>query len=245
MNALFNISYGLYVLTAKNEKYNGCIINTFIQVTSNPSRVSITVNKDNFTTAMIEQTGEFNVSILDKTATFDIFKHFGFTSGKDVDKFKDFQDYKLSSNGIPYITKHTNAFISAKVINKVDVGTHILFVADVTDSGILTNNESVTYDFYHKNIKLQAQVKTQNKTVYVCCICGYVCECDEMLDDFICPICKHGKDDFVKQEVDEKTQENETKTMKKYYCPICGYEIESEENPGKCVLCGADMLEII
>lgn len=241
MNALFNITYGLYVLTAKDKDlYNGCITNTFIQVTSSPARVSIAVNKDNFTTAIIEKTGEFNVSILDNTATFDLFKHFGFQSGKNVDKFKDFKNYKLSKNGIPYITKSTNAYVSAKVIDKIDVGTHFVFIADVTDSEVLSNNQSVTYDFYHKNIKPSASVVSSKKFVYVCRICGYVYEGDEMPDDFICPICKHGKIDFEKKVLNENSEE---KKMKTYYCPVCGYEVQAESNPGKCVLCGADMLE--
>lgn len=242
MNALFNISYGLYVLTAKDEKYNGCIINTLMQVTSTPNRVSITVNKDNYTTGIIEKTGVFNVSILDKTVTFDMFKHFGFTSGKNINKFDNFNDYRLSSNGIPYITKSTNSYLSAKVINKVDVGTHITFIADITDSGILSNNESVTYDFYHKQIKPTA--KTYNKVVYVCRICGYVYEGDPLPDDFVCPICKHGKDDFERKEIENQDEKIKSeKKLKTFYCPVCGYEVEAEQNPGKCVLCGADMLE--
>jgi len=243
MNALFNISYGLYVLTAKGNKYNGCIINTLMQVTSTPNRISVTVNKDNFTTEIINRTGEFNVSILDKTAGFDIFKHFGFQSGKTINKFDDFNEYKISKNGIPYITKCTNAYISAKVVNSVDVGTHIMFIADVVGGEVLSNNESVTYDYYHKKIKPQVN-SNFNKVVYVCRICGYVYEGDTIPDDFICPICKHGKDDFERKEIASESQnEKLEKKLKKYYCPVCGYSVEAEENPGKCVLCGADMVE--
>ena len=138
MKALFNIPYGLYVLTAKDEKDNGCIINTLQQVTSNPTRISITVNKDNYTTKMIEQTGEFNVSILDKTVTFDLIKNFGFASGKEVNKFENFKDYELAKNGVVYITQHTNSYLSAKVVSQTDVGTHITFVADVTEDVVLS-----------------------------------------------------------------------------------------------------------
>ena len=243
MNALFNISYGLYVLTVKDEKYNGCIINTLMQVTSTPNRVSVTINKDNYTTGIIQKTGEFNISILDKTADFEIFKHFGFTSGKNVDKFIDFREYQLAENGIPYITKSVNSYISAKVVDKLDVGTHITFVADVVGSGVLSSTESVTYDFYHKKIKPQVNTNYK-KVVYVCRICGYEYDGDTIPDDFVCPICKHGKDDFVRQESNDTSKtEDSSKSTKIYYCPMCGYEVEAEENPGKCVLCGADMIE--
>ena len=241
MNALNNISYGLYVVTTKNNnKINGCICNTLLQVTSNPVRISITLNKDNFTTELINKSGTFNVSILDNTVDFNMFKHFGFQSGKNVDKFNGFKDFKLSGNNIPYITKSTNAYISARVINKIDLGSHIMFIADVEESEILSNNSSVTYEFYHKNIK--PAVSKQNKTVWVCKICGYVYDGEEMPDDFICPICKHGKIDFEKQINKNIKQEKQTKI---YYCPVCGYEVEAETNPGKCVLCGADMVEKI
>ena len=185
MKALYNIPYGLYVLTAKDEKFNGCIINTLQQVTSNPERISITINKDNFTTKMIEHTKEFNVSILDMTTTFDLIKRFGFSSGKEVDKFENFQDYAVSKNGLPYLTAHTNAYISAKVISSIDVGTHITFVADIVEDIVLSQNESVTYAHYLKNIKPAVQAKNK----YVCSICGFVYEGDVLPEDYICPIC--------------------------------------------------------
>ena len=235
MNPLFNISYGLYILTAKSDKYNGCIINTLMQVTSNPNRISITVNKDNFTTKIIEETGEFNVSILDKTTDFEIVKHFGFSSGKDVYKFDNFCDYKLSENKIPYITKHTNSYISAKVISKLDVDSHLTFVADVTDMAELSNNESVTYSYYQANIKPKP-AKTK-KNSYVCKVCGYVYEGDDLPEDFVCPICKHGTEAFeLQKEVKEPVK-------KKYVCPTCGYIEESETPIDTCIICGAKMLE--
>lgn len=197
MKALFNIPYGLYVLTAKNEKDNGCIINTLQQVTSSPTRISITVNKDNYTTKMIEKTKVFNVSILDKTVTFDLIKNFGFASGKEVNKFENFKDYELAKNGVAYITQHTNSYLSAKVVSQTDVGTHITFVADVTEDVVLSQTESVTYDYYLKNIKPKPEEKTKNS--YVCSICGYVYEGEELPKDFICPICKHGVEVFEKK----------------------------------------------
>lgn len=197
MKALFNIPYGLYVLTAKDEKDNGCIINTLQQITSSPTRISITVNKDNYTTKMIEKTKVFNVSILDKTVTFDLIKNFGFASGKEVNKFENFKDYELAKNGVAYITQHTNSYLSAKVVSQTDVGTHITFVADVTEDVVLSQTESVTYDYYLKNIKPKPEEKTKNS--YVCSICGYVYEGEELPKDFICPICKHGVEVFEKK----------------------------------------------
>lgn len=197
MKALFNIPYGLYVLTAKDQKDNGCIINTLQQVTSSPTRISITVNKDNYTTKMIEKTKVFNVSILDKTVTFDLIKNFGFASGKEVNKFENFKDYELAKNGVAYITQHTNSYLSAKVVSQTDVGTHITFVADVTEDVVLSQTESVTYDYYLKNIKPKPEEKAKNS--YVCSICGYVYEGEELPKDFICPICKHGVEVFEKK----------------------------------------------
>ena len=143
MKALYNISYGIYILTAKGDKNNGCVINTLMQVTSNPCRISITVNKDNYTTKMIEKTGEFNVSILDTMTKFDLIQRFGFSSGKDVDKFDGFDGFAIAKNNIPYITSHTNSYLSAKVVSKTDVGTHITFVADVTEDVVLRETEPI------------------------------------------------------------------------------------------------------
>lgn len=194
-NVMFKISYGLYVLTAKDgEKSNGCIINTLEQVTTTPNKVTIAVNKNNFTHDMIVKTKKFNVSILSENVKFDTFKHFGFQSGRDVDKFADYP-METSSNGLPYITEGSNGFISASVISTVDLGTHTLFVADVTDGKVLSEDNSVTYDYYHKHIK-EAPAKASKG--WVCKICCYVYEGDELPPDFICPICKHGAADFEK-----------------------------------------------
>ena len=194
-NVMFKISYGLYVLTAKDgEKSNGCIINTLEQVTTTPNKVTIAVNKSNYTHDMILKTGRFNASILSEKADFDTFKHLGFQSGRDVDKFSNYPA-EISENGIPYITKGTNGFISAEVISTVDLGTHTLFVANVTDGKVLSDDSSATYDYYHKHIKEAPQKKSKG---WVCKICGYVYEGDELPDDFVCPLCKHGAADFEK-----------------------------------------------
>ena len=193
--AMFQLSYGLFVLSAKNgEKDNGCIVNTVQQITTTPNRISIAVNKDNFTHDMIKDTGSFNVSILSEEVTFDIFKHFGFQSGRDVDKLKNYSDYERSSNGIFYLNKYANAFLSASVAETVDLGTHTMFIADVTDGEVLSQVPSVTYAYYHKHIKPQPQ--ETKKTGWRCKICGYIYEGEELPADFICPICKHGASDF-------------------------------------------------
>lgn len=193
--AMFQLTYGLFVLTAKDgEKDNGCIINTVQQVTSTPNRISIAVNKNNYTHDMIIKTGEFNVSILSEEVPFDIFKHFGFQSGRDTDKFAEFHVYDRSENGIAYLNKYANAFLSGKVVQTVDLGSHTLFIADVTDGEVLSSVPSVTYAYYHKNIKPQPQA-TKAKG-WRCKICGYIYEGEELPADFICPICKHGAADF-------------------------------------------------
>ncbi len=194
-NVMFKISYGLYVLTAKKgDKMNGCIINTLQQVTTSPNKVTIAVNKNNYTHDIIMETGEFNVSILSENVRFETFKHFGFQSGRNVDKFERFPA-EISDNGLPYITEGSNSFLSAKVISTLDLGTHTLFLADVTDGKVLSDHPSVTYDYYHKNIKESPKKASKG---WVCKICGYVYEGDVLPPDFICPICKHGASDFEK-----------------------------------------------
>ena len=196
-NAMFKISYGLYVLTTKdNEKQNGCIVNTVMQVTSNPNRICVAVNKANYTHNILMENKCFNVSVISQKASFDLFKHFGFQSGRDVDKFKDYPYAKKATNDVYYITEGTNAYISAYVKETIDLGTHTLFIADVVNAVVLNDVPSVTYDYYQKNIKTAPQ--TDKKKGYVCKICGYVYEGEELPEDFICPICKHGAQDFEK-----------------------------------------------
>lgn len=191
--ALFKLSYGLFVLTAKaGDKDNGCIINTAQQVTSSPLRISITVNKSNFTHDMIVQTGEFNLSVLTEETPFEVIRHYGFQSGRDVNKIVS-NGLERSENGIAYIKAFSNSFISAKVIDTVDLETHTLFIADVTEAEIISEKPSLTYEYYFKNIKPKPENK---KKGFVCKICGYVYDGDELPADFVCPICKHGASDF-------------------------------------------------
>lgn len=194
--AMYQLTYGLFVLAAKDgEKDNGCIINTAGQVTTSPNRITITVNKGNYTHDMIVKTGEFNVCILDETAPFSVFENFGFRSGRDADKWQKVSCAR-SENGIAYLTEYSNAYISGKVVQQIDLGTHTMFVADVTDAGVLSDVPSVTYAYYQSNIKPKPQ-ETKTKG-WRCKICGYIYEGEELPEDFVCPICKHGAADFEK-----------------------------------------------
>lgn len=191
----FKFSYGLFVLTAKDgDKDNGCIINTGAQVTSNPYQISITVNKENYTHDIIKETGEFNLSVLTQDVPFELIQHYGFKSGRDTDKIVG-NSLKRSENGIVYLSSFANAYISAKVVEQIDCGTHTLFIARVTQARTLSDMPSVTYQYYFENIKPKKQ---ETKKGYICEICGYFHEGDELPDDFMCPVCKHGADVFKK-----------------------------------------------
>ena len=196
--ALFNLSYGLYVLTAREDGRDcGCIVNTVTQLTENPTRIAVSVNKQNFTNEVIQRTGVFNVSVLTEAATMDLFRHFGFQSGRDVDKFVGRAD-PVSENGLRYIGGPANALISGKVEQAIDCGTHMLYIALVTEARKLSDAPSMTYAYYFANVKPKPQPKPAEKPRrgFVCRICGYFYEGDELPPDFICPLCKHGAADF-------------------------------------------------
>lgn len=198
-NALFKISYGLFILTAEENGFdNGCVINTLTQQTGNPCTVSVTVNKANKTCEMIKSTDKFNVSVISENAPFELFRHFGFQSGRDTDKFRDYPNSERVENGIYYIPGYTNAYFCCKVKSVTDLGTHLLFIAEVEDAEILSDFESMTYDFYHKNVKPKPQ-KTEKKG-YRCKICGYIYEGETLPEDFVCPVCKHPASDFERIE---------------------------------------------
>lgn len=193
--AMFNLSYGLFILTSKDgQKDNGCIVNTVMQVTETPNQIIAAVNKQNYTHDLISKTGEFNVSILSQDSKFQTYRHWGFQSGRNTDKLEGIE-FKRSANGIIYVTNETNAFISAKVLSVTDLGTHSLFLAEVTDSEILSDRESVTYSYYHKNIKPKPNAQEKKKG-YICKVCGYIYEGEVLPEDFICPWCKHPASDF-------------------------------------------------
>ena len=200
--AMYKLSYGLFVLTARDgEKDNGCIINTAIQAASEPNQLSICVNKANYTHDMIERTGKFTVSVLSEQADFELFKHFGFQSGRDADKFTNFTGCARGADGLYYITEGTNAYISVTVDKTVDLGSHTMFIGEITDMAVLSDTPSTTYEYYQNHIKPKPQAvgKTdEGQTVWRCRICGYEYVGEEIPDDFICPICKHPASDFEK-----------------------------------------------
>nr|WP_330369822.1 flavin reductase [Butyrivibrio sp. FCS014] len=210
--AMYKLSYGLFVCTAKQgDKLNGCIINTAVQVASDPNRISIAINKANLTHDMVKETGKCNISVISTDAGFSLFKHFGFQTGRVVDKFspdllKDLGDdpadiCKMADNGIPYIILGTNAYFSLKVEKEVDLGSHTLFICEPEFMTILSSTPSCTYEYYQNNIKPKPQPvgeTPKGQTIWRCTICGYEYVGEEMPDDFICPICKHGKEDFEK-----------------------------------------------
>ncbi|MCM1524444.1 MAG: flavin reductase [Ruminococcus sp.] len=199
--AVFKLSYGLYVLTsAENGKDNGCIVNTAAQLASEPLLISVTVNKSNLTHDMIKNTGIFNISVIGRSADFSLFKHFGFSSGRNAEKFGTPESHVFmpaySDNGLLYVKKGTNAFISCKVKSMTDLGSHTMFIGEMTDGKTLSDDPSMTYADYHANVKPKP-TKTEKKG-WICKICGYIYEGEELPDDFICPICKHGASDFEK-----------------------------------------------
>lgn len=198
--AMYNLTYGLFVLTSSYEgRDSGCIINTAGQVTSDPNRISITVNKANFTHDLVEKSGKFNISILSEAADFGIFRHFGFQSGRDVDKFSGYGAISRSANGLYYITAGTNAFISARVEQTIDLGSHTMFIASVDDMEVLSDVASATYAYYQASIKPKPQQPVSGgKTVWRCTVCGYIYEGEELPADFVCPVCKHPAADFEK-----------------------------------------------
>ena len=195
IDVMNKISYGLFVLTAKDgKKDNGCIINTAMQVTIEPNCISVVVNKSNYTHYIILKNKEFNISILDESSQFATYKNFGFKSGRDSDKLVEV-DFARAANGIVYLTKESNGYISGKVIKTVDLGTHTMFIAEVTDGEILSDKSSVTYAYYYSNIKEKDNVAAGKKG-FICIVCGFIYEGETLPPDYICPICKHGAADF-------------------------------------------------
>ena len=227
---LFKIGCGLYVLTTNDgKKDNGMIINTPMQMSSSPLRIALSINKANYSHDVVKETGIMNINCLTEDTPFDVFKQFGFQSGRDSDKFSG-QEITHSANGLAVIDKYSNAYISLKVVEYTDLGSHGMFLCEVTDGKVLNDKPTVTYDYYHKNIK--PAKKPTAKKGFICKICGYIYEGDELPEDFICPICKHPASDFERIGEDVK--------MKKYVCKICGYVYEGESLPDDfvCPLCG-------
>ncbi len=194
LSALFKIGYGLYVVTSNDgKKDNGLIVNTVTQVSDSPNRVAVTINKANYSHYVIQQTGKMNVNCLSVEAPFKVFETFGFQSGRNADKFADCTPYH-SDNGLVFLPKYINAFLSLQVEQYVDIGSHGIFICSVTEARVMSDKETMTYTYYQKYVKPKPQ--TEGKTGFVCKVCGYIYEGDELPDDFICPLCKHGVADF-------------------------------------------------
>lgn len=193
--ALFRIGYGLYVVTSNDgKKDNGLIVNTVIQLTDQPNRVAVNINKENYSHHVIKQTGVMNVNCLSVEAPFQVFENFGFQSGRQVDKFAGWETPR-SENGLVILPKYINAFMSLKVEQYVDLGTHGMFICSVTEARVINKKDTMTYTYYQENVKPKPQ--TEGKKGFVCTVCGYIYEGDVLPDDFICPLCKHGVADFV------------------------------------------------
>lgn len=194
MTALFRIGYGLYVVTSNDgKKDNGLIVNTVTQLTDTPNRIAVNINKANYSHHVIKQTGVLNVNCLSVDAPFSVFQQFGFQTGRSVDKFAGQKVYR-SDNGLVFLDKYINAFMSLKVEQYVDLGTHGMFICSVTEARVMNDLDTMTYTYYQKNVKPKPE--TDGKKGFVCKVCGYIYEGDELPDDFICPLCKHGAADF-------------------------------------------------
>ena len=194
LSALFNIGYGLYVITSNDgKKDNGLIVNTVTQVTNTPNRIAVTINKENYSHHIIKQTGIMNINCLTIDAPFKVFEAFGFRSGRNVDKFADCEPLR-SDNGLVFLPRYINSFMSLKVEQYVDLDTHGMFICSVTEARVISDRETMTYTYYQNNVKPKPE--TEGKKGYVCKICGYIYEGEELPEDFICPLCKHGAADF-------------------------------------------------
>lgn len=202
--AFFKVSYGLYIITSNcDSKDGGCIANTFVQVTSDPAKVCITLNKDNFTTSLIENSGVFNCGVLLEEVDMDIIRRFGFQSGKEVNKFADIE-YTVDANKVKQITTGLAATFSCKVVNVIDVNTHVMFIGKVQDCQVISDKPVLTYATYHDKKKgttpknAPSYVEETTKSGYRCSVCGYILEADVLPDDYICPICKQPASVFEK-----------------------------------------------
>ncbi|MBP3728743.1 MAG: flavin reductase [Lachnospiraceae bacterium] len=198
---MFKIGYGLYVVTSHDgQKDNGCIVNTVVQLTSSPNRVAVCINKQNYTHHIVEQTGKLNLNCLSVEAPFSVFQEFGFVSGRAADKFAG-KKVNRSDNGLVYLDQYINAYLSLRVEEHKDMGTHGLFICSVTESKVISQAESMTYSYYQSNVKPRppkAGEGEAKKKGWVCSVCGYVYEGEDLPEDFICPLCKHGASDFEK-----------------------------------------------
>ena len=227
LDAFFKVGYGLYVVTSHDgQKDNGLIVNSVVQVTNTPNRVAVTINKANYSHEVIKETGVMNVNILSADAPYSLFQRFGHQSGRTADKFADFAPLR-SENGMAYLPKYINAYISLKVEQYIDIDTHGMFICAVTEARVLSKMDSITYSYYQTDLK--PKPNTEGKKGFVCKICGYIHEGDTLPEDIICPLCKHGASDFEPVE----------SVKKGFVCKICGYVHEEDTLPADivCPLC--------
>ena len=241
--ALYHLTYGVYFMSAREgDRDNACIINTAVQVANNPTRISIAAIKGNLTHDMILATGKCNLSSLSTDAPFSLFERFGMQSGRSVDKLADFSDVARSENGLYYLTKYATAFLSLKIVETHDLGSHTLFIGELTDGEVLANDQDCTYGYYQTVIKASA-AKPAPKSGWRCTVCNHVYEGENLPEDYICPICKHGAEDFEQigaESAPIKVEEPKPATVggTKYICSVCGYVHEGDSAPDQCPQCG-------
>ncbi len=247
---MFCISYGLYIISARDDNGHNaaCVVNTVLQVTEKPLRIVVAINKNNDTYETITRAKRFTVSVLDRNTTFETIKHFGFQSSRNVDKFYQSPVAVKLVDKIPRIVQNTNAVITCAALKVTDLGTHGLILADVIDAERLSDVPTLTYDYYHANVKPKPQQPKSEKTIWRCEVCGFEIEADELPDDYVCPLCGHGKDAFVKVVPDKPAETPKQQaemipsanSLKKYRCDTCGFEIETDNLPDDyiCPVCG-------
>ena len=243
IKALYNLTYGVYLMSAQEGgRHNACIINTAVQVANNPTRISVAVIKGNLTHDMILSTGKCNLTALTTDAPFSLFQHFGMQSGRSVDKFADFDDVAKSENGLYYLTKYASAFLSLDIVESHDLGSHTLFIGELVDAEVLAGAENCTYGYYQTVIKANAP-KPAAKSGWRCTVCNHVYEGENLPADYVCPICKHGVEDFEKigeQSVPAKAEQPAATVAdgaKKFICSVCGYVHVGDAAPEYCPQC--------
>ena len=237
--ALWKLTYGMYLLTAQQDgRDNGCIINTAVQVAENPVRVSIAVIQGGCTHDMVKATGRFTVTALSVDAPFELFRHFGMQSGRTVDKFTGRRDVARGENGLFHLTENACGHLECTVVQQVDLGSHTLFIGEVTQGAVLSDRPACSYAYYQSDIKRKPA--PLQKKGWICSVCGYVYEGDEVPEDFICPLCRHGKKDFVPADgaaVKAQAPAGSPASGAKWVCSVCGYVHEGDEPPAQCPVC--------
>lgn len=233
MKALWKLTYGLYLLTAHQDgRDNGCIINTAVQVAENPVRVTVSVSRGGYTHDMVLATGRFSLTALSVDAPFSLYQHFGMQSGRTADKFAGRGDIARGRNGLLHLTENACGHLDCEVLQTVDLGTHTLFIAEVTDGAVHSDRPACTYAYYQSDVKRKPE--PLKKKGWICSVCGFVYEGEELPEDYICPLCKHGAKDFVPAESETPAPAAE-KTA--WVCSICGYVHEGDTPPESCPLC--------